>query len=651
MLVIDEHSTYDLPNGRTSSHPFRCLALADGMLAASTTHAEGHIQVWDTRRWVRTQLLHAVEAESGERARFVKHAARATTSCLALDGDTLVAGSREGCVNSWRRAGGADDGSGGGTGGGRAAFARRCRHLRADQGPVAAVLLLPGGRVSGGRLLGVYQAARGTVDGDSFSGEQSVAAWTEEGQLLWRIAQPQPPQQPQQPQQPRSPPVIGAALGGGGLVVLLGSAGADAEWNLVLPPEHLPQAESSPPLLRIAPLPPASSGGGKPPGWRQLRSDAVVGGTAGRALAWHAEDGWVGVGFACGAVCLLPPSAEAGAARGGGAPEAVHGAPCAHSGYGADVGAVLVMPAARALGGGGGGESGGGACLLSGCAAGLVRVWLPGGAGKLAMVARVPLSAGAAAPRLQPCALAATRHHLLCGSAQGEIVPLRLPLAALAVAPAAAGGGAAGGAMGGAAGGAAGGVAGGAAGGAAIEYEWCFDAGSGPVARGAVRACRRPFDGWSKSAAYEAGLAAMLDRMAQNSGESHPGGGGGGGGGVGGGGRGGGGGEYVGGASAGAGVSVRVGGGAAGCRSVSPAASTPTPHRNAHPAAPSCRLARGVRVRLCGLVARAELNGCIGEVVGAPEPGNSGRIPVRIILPAEFTGQGVKLKPDNVQAE
>eukprot|EP00964_Phaeocystis_antarctica_P144207 scaffold109942_cov60-Phaeocystis_antarctica.AAC.1 len=102
VLVLDEHSTYDLPNGRTSSHPFRCVAVADGELAASTTHAEGHIQVWDTKRWVRTQLLQAVEAESGERARFVKHAARATTSCLALDGSTLVAGSREGCVNSWR---------------------------------------------------------------------------------------------------------------------------------------------------------------------------------------------------------------------------------------------------------------------------------------------------------------------------------------------------------------------------------------------------------------------------------------------------------------------------------------------------------------------------------------------------------------------
>ena len=91
-----------------------------------------------------------------------------------VDRDALedgVAGSREGCVNSWRRAGGttrrdggstADgtpgggtsaDGAGGGAGGGRAAFARRCRNLRADQGPVGAVLLLPGGG-----MLGVYQA-------------------------------------------------------------------------------------------------------------------------------------------------------------------------------------------------------------------------------------------------------------------------------------------------------------------------------------------------------------------------------------------------------------------------------------------------------------------------------------------------------------
>lgn len=47
-LVLDEESTYDLPNGRRSTHPYRCLALADGLLAAATTHAEGHVAVWET---------------------------------------------------------------------------------------------------------------------------------------------------------------------------------------------------------------------------------------------------------------------------------------------------------------------------------------------------------------------------------------------------------------------------------------------------------------------------------------------------------------------------------------------------------------------------------------------------------------------------
>ena len=183
-------------------------------------------------------------------------------------------------------------------------------------------------------MLGVYQAARGTVDGDAFSGEQSVAAWTEGGQLLWRIAQPQPqPQQQLQQGQLRSPAVIGAALGGGGLMLLLGAPGADAEWNLVLPPDNLvlppdqaAETTLSPPLLRVAPLP---ANDGKPPGWRQLRSDAVVGGAAGRPLAWHAEGCWVGVGFAGGAVCLLPPSAEAGGAScGGGGGAAAAAAAC-----------------------------------------------------------------------------------------------------------------------------------------------------------------------------------------------------------------------------------------------------------------------------------------------------------------------------------
>ena len=65
------------------------------------------------------------------------------------------------------------------------------------------------------------------MDGDAFSGEQSVAAWTEGGQLLWRIAQPQPPPQPSLPSA-CSPAVIGAALGAGGLLLLLGAPGADA---------------------------------------------------------------------------------------------------------------------------------------------------------------------------------------------------------------------------------------------------------------------------------------------------------------------------------------------------------------------------------------------------------------------------------------
>ena len=99
------------------------------------------------------------------------------------------------------------------------------------------------------------------------------------------------------------------------------------------------------------------------------------------------------------------------------------------------------------------------------------------------------------------------------------------------------------------------------------------------------------------------------------------------------------------GAGAGAGVSMRVGGGAAGCRDVGgPSASSPSASSPSAPPVPG----KGVRVRLCGLAARPELNGCIGEVVGPIAEG--GRIPVRILLPAEFAGQGVKLKPANVQA-
>ena len=109
------------------------------------------------------------------------------------------------------------------------------------------------------------------------------------------------------------------------------------------------------------------------------------------------------------------------------------------------------------------------------------------------------------------------------------------------------------------------------------------------------------------------------------------------------------------------GVSMRVGGGAAGCRNVGapsacpasePAAAAYPPSSapaSAPPPSPASVPGKGVRVRICGLVARPELNGCIAGVVG-PLAQRGGRIPVRIPLPAQFAGQGVKLKPANVKA-
>ena len=61
------------------------------------------------------------------------------------------------------------------------------------------------------------------------------------------------------------------------------------------------------------------------------------------------------------------------------------------------------------------------------------------------------------------------------------------------------------------------------------------------------------------------------------------------------------------------------------------------------------RVSEGKTVELHSLKARPELNGCIAEVVGPLAQG--GRVPVRILLPAQFAGQGVKLKPANVRAE
>ena len=58
-------------------------------------------------------------------------------------------------------------------------------------------------------------------------------------------------------------------------------------------------------------------------------------------------------------------------------------------------------------------------------------------------------------------------------------------------------------------------------------------------------------------------------------------------------------------------------------------------------------LKRGSRVRLSGLAARPELNGCIGLLMSDVEA-ESGRAAVKVLAPPEHTGKEMKVKPANL---
>ena len=62
--------------------------------------------------------------------------------------------------------------------------------------------------------------------------------------------------------------------------------------------------------------------------------------------------------------------------------------------------------------------------------------------------------------------------------------------------------------------------------------------------------------------------------------------------------------------------------------------------------APAAALAAGAEVRLCGLVARQDLNERRGVVAGPPN--DAGRIPVRVSQAGALAAEQVLLKPANV---
>jgi hypothetical protein len=151
-----------------------------------------------------------------------------------------------------------------------------------------------------------------------------------------------------------------------------------------------------------------------------------------------------------------------------------------------------------------------------------------------------------------------------------------------------------------------------AATGVRTEYEWTFDTGAGAQARGKVNEKRRSFDGWARTAAYEVGLQAVLAKMQSAQGKT--------------------------------GDTPWDRATTAAAHAAARAAGGPAPQP---PASPPSEWARGTRVRLQGLVARPELNGAIGVLLGEVEV-DSGRAPVKLMAPPEHAGKTLKTKRDNL---
>ena len=625
-LVLSDSSMYELPHGRKSSHPYVHLSAISpaGRFVAATIEPRSILRVFDTTTWTRVQTLDPV-ADEGDREEWSTRGLKsvhASLSCLELAHGHLACGTREGMVRLWR----ADAHSN---------LTRRHCNLIADYGPVAAVVL------TAQLLIAAYRQSTGFNDGNAFTGLQSTAAWSlSSGQLLWCF---------RGPRSPCTPPVLGAVSFAEQLVLLHADTfDADAEWNLVRPPAPptsmadaaaVAAAEGAL-LMRTLSLGASATAAamGSPQTFstsHELASSvrslprAAAGPERSRLLTWHSDGKALALGFAAGAVTLATAPRRAlfsGPPREGSTPY-VLGA--ARGGHAADVAHVHVLPLCL-LGAGEGkaAETVFAAAMLVADAAGHVRAWamrLDTLAAAAAAPAQTParpvgleaLFEMALGPARQPCSLGLAGRTIVCGCADGSLHARMLPMNTLSprteeAAPAASNGSSSSEAL------PPEGVEAAAMGtlldatGVRTEYEWTFDTGAGAQARGKVNEKRRSFDGWARTAAYEVGLQAVLAKMQSAQGKT--------------------------------GDTPWDRATTAAAHAAARAAGGPAPQP---PASPASEWARGMRVRLQGLVARPELNGAIGVLLGEVEV-DSGRAPVKLMAPPEHAGKTLKTKRDNM---
>lgn len=639
-LVLSDSSMYELPHDRKSSHPYVHLSAISpaGRFVAATIEPRSILRVFDTTTWTRVQTLDPV-ADEGDREEWSTRGLKsvhASLSCLELAHGHLACGTREGMVRLWR----ADTHSN---------LTRRHGNLIADNGPVAAVVL------TSQLLIAAYRQSTGFNDGDAFTGLQSTAAWSiSSGHLLWCF---------RGPKSPRTPPVLGAVSFAEQLVLLHADTfDADAEWNLVRPPAPPTSmadaaavaAAAGSLLMRTLSLGASATAAamGSPQTFstsRELVSDvrslprAAAGPERSRLLTWHSDGKGLALGFAEGAVTLATAPRRAlfsGPPREGHTPYVFGAGRGAHA---ADVAHVHVLPLCL-LGAGEGkaAEAVFAAAMLAADAAGYVRAWamrLDTLAAAAAAPAQTParpvgleaLFELALGPARQPCSLGLAGRTIVCGCADGSLHTRMLPKIALGPctegAPPAASNGSSGsgalppeGVQAAATGAATGAIR--AVASVRTEYEWTFDTGAGAQARGKLSEKRRSFDGWARTAAYEVGLQAVLAKMQSSQGKTGDT-------------------PWDRATSAAAHATAHAAARAAGGPAPRPPA-LPQP-----PASPPSEWARGMRVRLQGLVARPELNGAIGVLIGEVEV-ESGRAPVKLMAPPEHAGKTLKTKRDNL---
>ena len=560
-LVVDESSAFELANNRTSSHPYKFLTQisADGRFAAATTAASAIVELWCTRRWTKKKVDPADSEE--DRAEWVAkgvNSIRAELSSLALDHNHLACGSREGHVRLWK---GTKD---------NAPPIRRFGRLTADEGPVKEVVLTPT------LVIGMYRASHGLVDGTYYNGNQSVVAWSlESGTVVWKNSPKIPSTQGLLP---CKEPVVGAMCAAERLVVIHGPSTerekSDPDWNVILGPDLPPEGGSEERAVKngiIARSTDLSKGKEESTGWSKLTRGQTASG-AGRVLSWHmyeCEDqqyvfggavegdrtveALVALGFEGGGLCVLAQqhgmadsiespfivSADGGMQRGGGT---------------ADIGAVKVLPSrlvqlphampdehtpvqGKLLGG-----------VLSADASGIVRLWRvhlnsltaeqaaaqrmglptpPLISLTLLCVRTISLPNGMQPTCLGLCTAASNGLPLVvCGTTEGKLValpelPLPYGLTKIDKEPIDVGD-------------------------VGLDlneegedgkpklpttYEWSFDSGTGQAGgRGYSHVprhgtlseyqCRRAFDGWAKTYAFEIGLQSILAKMNSTKGET-----------------------------------------------------------------------------------------------------------------------------------